>query len=262
MTKLEIRKYTRDEIAAIIQISKNDTNFKRKITTTLTNWGYTYNYKPKEVEIIATPQTPFERAKEMLIRLFNFDIQIDFYALIVFLFLLSIGDDNFDSMPWAQRAEYMEKNYNICVSDRTLRQWYSVLISSNSAVKDDNTFSYWYSVKENGSIRREILDIDGNANDKDLLENYNKTKRTLIRKGYKWKEIHEMMWDKYHFQIYKCKKISLCAWNNNASYAEIEELLNIIEEIVDNGAVEIIERHSIELIAVPVEKVIVEDFVF
>ena len=70
------------------------------------------------------------------------------------------------------------------------------------------------------------------------------------------------MWDKYHFQIYKCKKISLCAWNNNASYAEIEELLNIIEEIVDNGAVEIIERHSIELIAVPVEKVIVEDFVF
>ena len=51
MTKLEIKKYPRDEIAAIIQISKNDTNFKRKVTTTLTNWGYTYNYKPKEVSL-------------------------------------------------------------------------------------------------------------------------------------------------------------------------------------------------------------------
>ena len=35
MTKLEIRKYTRDEIAEIIQIPKNDTKFKRKVTTCL-----------------------------------------------------------------------------------------------------------------------------------------------------------------------------------------------------------------------------------
>ena len=76
------------------------------------------------------PETAEERLREILIRKLNLDVQVDAYAFACFICAFTdIG--SFDSMPWEERAELMKYKYGVDVSDRTLRNWCSKLISSN-----------------------------------------------------------------------------------------------------------------------------------
>ena len=113
MKQLEIKTYSRSEIAEITSISISDTkNFKRNIENKLSNWGYKFNYTRKEIEIIDIPRSAEERFREIMIRDFNVRADTNFYLLAVFIYLL-MKDDYFCLMPWVERERYLFDKYRI-----------------------------------------------------------------------------------------------------------------------------------------------------
>lgn len=74
MEQLEIRFYPREEIAKIIGIDPKNQNFKRKVSSVLNNWGYSFTYGKKSFTITRKPQTPKERLNEIMIRRYDLDI--------------------------------------------------------------------------------------------------------------------------------------------------------------------------------------------
>ena len=142
MQQLECRFYPRQEIAEALSVNPKDSkHFAERVKTTLDKWGYEYEYSRSGVEITGKPETAEERLREILIRKLNLDVQIDAYAFACFICAFTdIG--SFDSMPWEERAELMKYKYGVDVSDRTLRNWCSKLISSNIIQKCGKQ-TYW-----------------------------------------------------------------------------------------------------------------------
>lgn len=142
MQQLECRFYPRQEIAEALSVNPKDSkHFAERVKTTLDKWGYEYEYSRSGVEITGKPETAEERLREILIQKLNLDVQIDAYAFACFICAFTdIG--SFDSMPWEERAELMKYKYGVDVSDRTLRNWCSKLISSNIIQKCGKQ-TYW-----------------------------------------------------------------------------------------------------------------------
>ena len=122
MKQLECRFYSRSEIAEIVKRDPKSSHFARDVQTTLNKWGYAYQYQRTGVEVTKQPETPEERLAEILIRKLNIDIQIDPKAFALFLFAFQ-DIEQFDSMPWNERADVLYFEYDVKVDERSLRNW-------------------------------------------------------------------------------------------------------------------------------------------
>lgn len=73
MKQLELKKYTRQEIADALNLNKSSSNFKRDVENKLSKWGYDYIYTRAAVTITKRPESADERLKELLIRELHLD---------------------------------------------------------------------------------------------------------------------------------------------------------------------------------------------
>lgn len=142
MQQLECRFYPRQEIAEVLAVNLKDSNhFAERVKGKLEHWGYAYKYHKIGVEITEKPETPEAKLKEILIRKLNLDVQINVYAFACFVCAFT-DIESFSSMPWAERATLMKYQYDIDVTDRTLRSWCSKLIGNN-IVQKDGEVTFW-----------------------------------------------------------------------------------------------------------------------
>lgn len=227
MVMLEKRVYSREEIGQIIGIDSSNKNFARKVKDTLQKWGYSYEYKRKEVTILKVPETIEERIAEIAQRELGLDVQCDASAFAAFLFLLQF-DEEFNFSPWAARATLMEK-MGIKVSESTLRRWASKLIKLNIIIKNDNERELWCTVSYNGEKHQSpVLD-----DEMDAYEAYCKKRRQLLEEEEKnenpnpWKAIFPKLWQEFKVVYYYCKPFTCNAIVNK----DIKEMLTLVEDL-------------------------------
>lgn len=232
---LEKRTYSKQEIAEILDI-KIDKNFKRNVINKLTNLGFIENedflYKRGgDIVILYVPQT-YEEKIVYLVRLLGIDKRIDPIAFTTFLYYLTIDSpNNCNKMPWEERAQWLHDNYNINVSEITLKRWIKKLIDLNIIHKDTYNFEYWCTVNINGNRYRYIVTTD---EDKQQMSEYWKT-YSLIKKEAKdlfpidkkacGEYVFDKIWQKYHCKYYKCSSFVFNAWENNPIMREIRDLI-------------------------------------
>ena len=128
MEQLEVRAYERQEIAEIMGLKTSSHNFLRDVKIRLDAWGYDYE-TPWGGAVIITrkPETAKERLAEIMIRLFNLDIQINTLDFACYLdFMLNEPDAK--TMPWTLRHEKIMEDYGMDISEITLRRWTNRLI--------------------------------------------------------------------------------------------------------------------------------------
>lgn len=205
----------------------------------LQRWGYGYDYSRSGVQITSRPETEEERLAEILYRHYNIDVQTNPTAFACLLHALS-EIENFDSMPWEERANVLFREYRVDVCDRTLRNWASKLFSLEILHKNGKK-NIWRTTYRNGIKIREQVEPD----DPELLEYYvkrskivNKEKKLLIKKNVNsktasaaaWKTAHETLWDEFGCCYYSCNSLLLNAFDPTeaAVLQEIYELTTMI----------------------------------
>lgn len=239
MKQLEVKTYTRQEIAEIIDIDVKNKNFARKTKDTLAKWGYSYNYSRKGVEIISQPQTAKEKLSEIMIRKYDLDIQTDCYEFATFLYSLLL-DDTFTSMPWKEREDWLRVEFNISVDEKTLRRWCSKFISHGTIVKDKSNKSYW---RTNYNKTREEVFID----DKER-QDYWKEFWEMKKNGEE--DIQKRLWNKYGCCYYSCATLMVSAFDD---ISELEEIIELVNEIAEAEPTETVVETTTKLIDVPVK---------
>lgn len=232
--QLEKRAYPREEIASIIGVDPKNQNFKRRVTDTLTKWGYEFIYKCKAVTITKVPETAQDRLKELVIRRLNVDIRCDTMAFALFCYLMWSGDFGFDAMPWELRSKTLEKEFDVTVSDRTLKTWASKLISQNlmTKTKDTETRALWVSFYVDGVKYQEFCDL---KNDDTIRANYvaycDYRKKLLDENGGDWTDVPKKLWDKFQECFYYCYTTDFNAIVDD----DVKEIFRLVEEIVEEN---------------------------
>ncbi len=222
---MEKRLYSREELAHLTGARLSDEkHFKRNVENALIKWGYGYDWLRGGAVITHVPSTPKERLKEMLIRQFHIDIQVDMYAFACFVTAFT-DVPGFDCMPWKVREAEYEKYSGRYYSSRTLSSWARKLIEQDIMYKGA-IGSFWKtSVKPNGEKVRtsvtyeevkEYFDRRSELIEKytiQILENdvektYEAARRTA------WQIAFEILWDQYQCCYYSCKTFQFSAWND------------------------------------------------
>ena len=221
MQQLEKQFYSREEIAELLTIKITD-HFKRDVTNKLDKWGYQYKYSCKGVEIIAAPATAQDKLKEIMIRQFNLDIQVDVYAFACFVKLL-IDYEDFMNMPWEQRAKEIKEIYNVSVDKKTLERWSNKLISKNLIAKGFERV-YWSTSYING--KKERIRVDGDLELEAEMAKYMARKKELTATSKDFNENFAILWKEFGCCYYSCSSLVL-----NAIDADIEEICNLVDEI-------------------------------
>lgn len=243
MKQLELRTYSREEIADVLNVNIKDTNhFKRNVENKLNNWGYSYKYSRRQFEILRAPTTANERLSEIMQRAYGMDIRIDTIAFASFLYSLVVFPE-FIAMPWEERSKFLEEEFGICISDRTLRSWCAKFIESGYIVKDESYKVRWITGYYDGEKYREVIDED-DITMKEYADKYQQEKQKLLKKykdlppKEKWENVIREMWDKYHCCIYYCKGLQLSAWDNQMDMETLQEVIELINEIAENTPAE------------------------
>ena len=254
--QLELRTYSREEIADVLKVNINDTNhFKRNVENKLNRWGYSYEYSKRQFKILKAPTSADERLAEIMIRCYDMDIRTDTIAFATFLYSLVVFPE-FNAMPWEERSKWLEEEFKICVSDRTLRSWCSKLIKNGTIIKNDNYKIRWITGYYNGEKYRELID----ENDKELIQfadEYKKYMQQLLKlyqhlpQKEKWQNVRKGLWNKYKCCIYYCKGLQFSAWDNQMSVEVLQEVIELINEIAEREPTEtkFIMQQSIETIS-------------
>ena len=87
MEQLELRFYTRQEIADALSVNIKDSNhFKRNVEAKLRHWGYGYEYSRSGVQITRRPETAEERLAEILYRHYEINVQTNPTAFACFMY--------------------------------------------------------------------------------------------------------------------------------------------------------------------------------
>lgn len=249
MKQLEIKTYTREEIAKEFNLETSDKNFARKVKETLLKWGYSFEYSRKAVTITRKPQTADERLAEILIRKYNLDVRIETNAFAAFLYSIVVYPE-FAAMPWEERADWLNKEFDVVVSDRTLRSWCNRLLATSTVHKDESYKVKWLTGYYNGEKYRMV--VDGDRELEQTAENYQKDKIALLKKYQelgdkeKWEKVREELWDKYKVCIYYCKGILLSAFDEN-EIEILQEIVELVNEIAEREPVEMKEVITIEI---------------
>lgn len=241
MYQLDEKFYSRDQIAKELNLDCRNAHFARKVKETLSKWGYIYEYSRKGVNITHKPQEPIERLTEIMLRVYDIDIQIDASAFASFIFLF-LCDETFVTMPWGERQRVMKEEMGIDISERTLKSWASKLIKKDMLHKCKAEKEIWCSAYIDGEKIRYTVYGDKDAENE--MENYMKDRKNSLetyisneiakgREDYKkiykeaWQETIEFLWKKYNCCYYCCSKFVLNAIGNEAQ--EIFELVNEIQ---------------------------------
>lgn len=239
MKQLELRYYPREEIADICGTDAKSQNFKRNTDNVLQKWGYGRNYGKKSFTIISQPQTAKERLSEIMIRKYNMDIQTNCYEFASFLYSLLL-DDAFASMPWKEREDWLRVEFNICVDEKTLRNWCSKFIQHGTIVKDKSKKTYW---RTNYNKTREEVFID----DKERQDYWNDFWN--MRKNGE-QDISKTLWNKYGCCYYSCASLMVSAFDD---ISELEEIIELVNEVAEAEPTETIVETTTKLIDVPVK---------
>lgn len=221
MQQLEKQFYSREEIAELLTVKITD-HFKRDVENKLNKWGYLCKYSRKGVEIIAAPATAQDKLKEIMIRQFNLDIQVDVYAFACFIKLL-IDYEDFMNMPWEQRAKEIKEIYNVSVDKRTLERWGNKLISKNLIAKGFERV-YWSTSYING--KKERIRVDGDPELEAEMAKYMARKKELAATSKDFNENFAILWKEFGCCYYSCSSLVL-----NAINTDIEEICNLVDEI-------------------------------
>ena len=222
---MEKRLYSREELAHLTGARLSDEkHFKRNAENALIKWGYGYDWLRGGAVITHVPSTPKERLKEILIRQFHIDIQVDMYAFACFVTAFT-DVPGFDCMPWKVREAEFEKYSGHYYSSRTLSSWARKLIEQDIMYKGA-IGSFWKtSVKPNGEKVRtsvtyeevkEYFDRRSELIEKyatQILENDVKKTYEAARRS-AWQIAFEILWDQYQCCYYSCKTFQFSAWND------------------------------------------------
>lgn len=218
------RKYSKNEIAEILGINPANKNFKRMVETRLANLGFTeedYKYiRGGEVIILWVP-TELDEKIQYLVRLIGIDTRVDVKAFAIFTYLM-MRELDIQGAPWQEKADFIRENYDIDVSEKTLRNWTNKLIELDAVIKDKNEFRWWCSTKINGEIIRYEVETE---EQKQELQEY----RAFIRGFYERGEKLDFgtVWSKFGCKYYRSYYFRFGAWNN---LAILDELLDVVEE--------------------------------
>lgn len=228
MQQIEVRNYSRNEMAQLLKVEITDSHFSRKVQSILTKWGYSFVYSRKAIQITAAPSTAQERLNELLIREFDLDIRIDIGKFATFVYLLM--DEEFSSMPFGERANVMKQDYNIEVSEITLKRWYKKLVDNNVVETDRLRKTYWVSMYIDGQKVRMKVDEDDEGKIK-----YENRRRKLAEQNIKdgmnkadaYSSANLTCWKEFKCCYYSCNTIILNAFN--------QQFFELAEEVFDNG---------------------------
>lgn len=221
MQQLEKQFYSREEIAELLTVKITD-HFKRDVINKLDKWGYKYKYSRKGVEITGAPATAQEKLKEIMIRQFDLDIQVDVNAFACFVKLL-IDYEDFMNMPWEQRVKEIKEIYNVSVEKRTLERWGNKLISKNLIAKGFDRV-YWSTTYING--KKERIRVDGDPEAEAEMAAYMARKKELAALSKDFNENFAILWKEFGCCYYSCSSLVLNAIDEN-----IQEICELVDEI-------------------------------
>ena len=236
MQQLELRFYTREEIAELTGARLEDTkHFKRNAENVLMKWGYGYDWTKGGASITHIPTTPEERLQEILIRQFQVDIQVEMYAFACFITAFT-DIPGFDAMPWAVRQDAFQKYSGKYVSSRTLSSWSRKLIEKEIMARDC-IGTYW-KTEINGFQKVRMIVSEEEAKDyfkrrSELLCNNLPDYMEMLKKaGYDeqearagaWKAVYSDLWAEFNCCYYFCKAFTFAAWNERGLLFEVYEL--------------------------------------
>lgn len=221
------RKYSKNEIAEILGLNSANKNFARQVRARMSNLGFEegedYSYvRGGEVIILWVPTAASEKI-QYLVRLLGIDSRVDVRAFSIFTYLLMRGLD-IQGMPWQEKADYINFNYDLQISEKTLRTWTNKLIALNVVQKDTTEFKWWCSARVNGELIRYEVETE---EQKQELEEYRSFMRGFYERGEKVE--FSKIWSKFGCKYYRCYNFVFGAWNCQV----IEELLNVVEEYID-----------------------------
>ena len=253
MVQLESRFYSRAEIAEVIKsyINENHKNdkeyvertvesilndtkhFKRNTSDTLSKWGYGFDWMPHGIMITHVPDTKEARLKEILLRQFHVDIQVDMYAFACFVTAFT-DVPGFSSMPWKLREKEFENYSGVFFTSRTLSSWCKKLIEREIMSKSE-TGTYWKTYFRNGEKRREITTKEEALNYfkrraellNELVEEVLQEDPSLSQEAARsiaWKDVYGYLWAEFGYCCYFCKTFRFFAWNEQGWLAEVFEL--------------------------------------
>ena len=232
--QLELRPYSRQEMADVLGVDINDSkHFKRNVINTLTKWGYDFEYSRKEIRIKRKPTSAPEKLSEIMIRLYDLDVQLDTYAFSCFFYLLIVSPE-FAAMPWEERSHVIMREFGIEVSDRTLKSWGKKLTDAGTFVKDTTTRLRWVTGYYNGEKYRML--VDGDKHLEEQVSKYTKELSELLKKNdmdnaERWSNALAKLWNKYHFCVYYAKGFTLSAWDKYSNSDMIDYILGLVSEI-------------------------------
>ena len=225
MKQLELRTYTRQEIAEITGRKPDSKNFARDAKGDLDKWGYKYEYSPKAVLITKRPETAEERLKEIMVREFALDIQIDVRSFARFISLLLVYEP-FSAMPWDERVNTIEYWFGMSVSKETMRSWTGKLEKSGYINKTRADRAFWRTGKDPTTGKRMRTQVD-EENDEDFHLYKERQKELIngflnegINRSDAWKSTFSQLWAEFDCCYYACSRLIL----NGFDTARIIEL--------------------------------------
>ncbi len=224
------KKYVEKTVKSILDDSKH---FKRNTSKILSEWGYGYDWMPYGIQITHIPETKEERLKEILLRKFHVDIQVDMYAFSCFITAFT-DVPGFSSMPWKVREKKYEEYSGVFFTSRTLSKWCKKLIEREIMSKQSYG-TYWKTSIINGVKVRKI------TTEKEAKE-YFKRRSELLEKltldeqkenpsytydkarSEAWKNVYLVLWAELGYCCYFCKTFRFFALNEQGWLAEVYEL--------------------------------------
>lgn len=236
MYRLECKAYTRTEIAELLSVNpKDNKHFKRNVETKLQNWGYGYEYNTQSVLITSRPETPEAKLREILIRQIGLDVQIDTKAFACFICAFT-DIKGFASMPWGNRELILQQRYNVCVTERTLRNWTAALIKKDYLSKSENR-TFW-KTEICGREKSRIAIPEDDLRMKEYLlrksELLKENREAAVASGVPALEINSLVWEQTMKQLwaeYSCCYYSCKSFSFNAFDPEISGCLFEIQEL-------------------------------
>lgn len=240
MQQLECRFYPRAEIAEVLSVNPKDSkHFKRNITDKLEKWGYDYTYTTAGVEITGIPKFPEEKLREILIRELDLDVQVDPHYFAYFICAFT-DISYFDSMPWEERAVLMQLEYDVEVTDRTLRNWCSKLIDKNLIQKCGRD-TFWKTERFGSEKKRTLVSADDETMAKyfQKKKEYYEAARIAAEKAGKqgreaaaeaWDTTYKSLWSEFGCCYYRCRGLLFNALEQDYIY-EIYELAREITTV-------------------------------
>ncbi len=181
--------------------------------------------------ITSIPTTATERLSEIMIRQLNLDVQIDCYAFAAFITAFT-DIEGFDSMPWEERARILFLKKGVSVNEKTLRNWCSKLIRSNT-IANVSGITYWKTEYINGiKIRTQVQREDSKVYYNRRSELIKQLTRECLLLGMSqeearkeaWKNVYLILWDEMHCCYYCCKTFLFNAFSDNGPLYEVFEL--------------------------------------